>query len=678
MKAVGENGIQDTPIEFHELISPFIRSMRDQLPNLGIRLRTNKVLELFHFIRYNQRRLNGELPEPLANILDKFGVSADACSRMGWTLTHFAVEVGDFSLLKTLIENGAPIDVADLNGNAPLRIAVQRNDYWMCEILLLHGADPNDRNFFNGMSSFHIACKSGSREIVKLLLDYGAEINLPNCNGDTGAHFAQRNGRYDVLSILAERKANFRIKNFRFETARGTSKESQEAIALGTWRASFHLKKFHGFFEEPNSRTKSEVSIRFLKDSIKVKRTIILSMSVGESTRFSWAPQMVIDLLNHEFISIRLPFSAGKLLVKVVHAKEAQELLTDMLRKMFPTWYVCESVGFLTKDSEKCNELVEEHKRLYLLAKTQKASSSVSFKHFMETLNKLNNIHVRLAEMRDYLIKVDVFSRGYSLALESKIETINRVISFNVSLGHIDVVQIFENRRKLFEKEQLEMKEISELLPILKSKILSNVDAWINETPQSIDPSYIPPDLNTKAVEELRLLFQKQIPKKSLSKSAKDFSDRISKTIKSKINFSSTLRRLSLPDFRMNKEAGNSEIKEELGIIGENNDENVHKYKESTLARDSPQLIPGEDSEEYEENSVDFDKFTPVDPDFSPPVAFSNNNSDSICVMCNAAPRNSLLIPCNHIVYCSKCASTQTFAQCPTCDSTITMVFDLV
>ena len=62
----------------------------------------------------------------------------------------------------------------------------------------------------------HEACNHGNLDVVKCLLDHGANIDDvggENCNRTTSLMDAACNGHVDVVSLLIERGADLSIKN---------------------------------------------------------------------------------------------------------------------------------------------------------------------------------------------------------------------------------------------------------------------------------------------------------------------------------------------------------------------------------------------------------------------------------------------------------------------------------
>ena len=64
-----------------------------------------------------------------------------------------------------------------------------------------------------GYHALHEAALKGHLDIVKLLIDHGAEVNVRAENGDTPLHDASENGHLSVVKLLLERGADPKIEN---------------------------------------------------------------------------------------------------------------------------------------------------------------------------------------------------------------------------------------------------------------------------------------------------------------------------------------------------------------------------------------------------------------------------------------------------------------------------------
>ena len=57
-------------------------------------------------------------------------------------------------------------------------------------------------------TSLHMACANGFDEIVKFLIEKGADINAKNISGNTPLHWACLNGKSSIVDILLEQKVD--------------------------------------------------------------------------------------------------------------------------------------------------------------------------------------------------------------------------------------------------------------------------------------------------------------------------------------------------------------------------------------------------------------------------------------------------------------------------------------
>jgi ankyrin repeat protein len=86
--------------------------------------------------------------------------------------------------------------------------AVRSGDIDDAEMLLNQGVDVDQKYYIYGRSSALIlaACYSRSN-IVKLLLDKGADVNLQDHLGYTALMLAAKNGNEDIIDLLLEKGA---------------------------------------------------------------------------------------------------------------------------------------------------------------------------------------------------------------------------------------------------------------------------------------------------------------------------------------------------------------------------------------------------------------------------------------------------------------------------------------
>ncbi len=102
-----------------------------------------------------------------------------------------AIKNGDTSKIKELIARGADVNARNLSGDTLLHVAVFREKAEAVRLLLGAGANPDVLNTKPAWdppaaySPLHWAAVENMTEIVKLLLDGGADINIPDSYGQT-------------------------------------------------------------------------------------------------------------------------------------------------------------------------------------------------------------------------------------------------------------------------------------------------------------------------------------------------------------------------------------------------------------------------------------------------------------------------------------------------------------
>ncbi len=122
----------------------------------------------------------------------------------------YAVNTDNVKLLKFLIDNDFPINIATINKDTPLHIAVKSNkSLEIIKLLLKYKANVNTVDI-TGDTPLHSALKNKrSLEIVKLLLQNKANANAVDGKGDAPLHIALKNNRSsEIVKLLLQNKAN--------------------------------------------------------------------------------------------------------------------------------------------------------------------------------------------------------------------------------------------------------------------------------------------------------------------------------------------------------------------------------------------------------------------------------------------------------------------------------------
>ena len=134
--------------------------------------------------------------------------------------------------------------------------AVRRGDIVRVRELLDSGEDPNTREYYTNLPALIRASEYGHTEIVRLLLDRGADINSQNDSGDTALIIKSKHGKVDMAEFLLDCGADPNIKNIKGDTALMSAARYSNSILVLAEVADYtkvvELLLFHG--ADPNIR----------------------------------------------------------------------------------------------------------------------------------------------------------------------------------------------------------------------------------------------------------------------------------------------------------------------------------------------------------------------------------------------------------------------------------------
>ena len=163
-------------------------------------------------------------------------VDIDAQDQEGNTALMLASQNGYFDIVKLLVDNGAYIDIKNKYGitaidysrnSEILKLFMDIAPYYILnnkEILIYQSNFDNEENvkilLNNGIDVNYIGpygttaiILARSIEIVKILIDAGANINMQDNNGNTILMNVSARGQSDILELLLEHGANINIKD---------------------------------------------------------------------------------------------------------------------------------------------------------------------------------------------------------------------------------------------------------------------------------------------------------------------------------------------------------------------------------------------------------------------------------------------------------------------------------
>lgn len=142
----------------------------------------------------------------IVQILIDHGADVNLKDSHHGTPLHHASGNGHFDVVGLLLDKGASVDVFDQQDNTPLHTAIKNGYTGVVGVLLEHGADPNVQG--EEELVFQLACSTLSADIVRLLLEKGADPCREDGCGCTALHAAAHTGRYENAILLLEAGAD--------------------------------------------------------------------------------------------------------------------------------------------------------------------------------------------------------------------------------------------------------------------------------------------------------------------------------------------------------------------------------------------------------------------------------------------------------------------------------------
>jgi len=126
------------------------------------------------------------------------------------TELHFAAQNNDVDVAKRFIAKGWDVNSKDLNMETPLTYAAGSSGE-MIRLLLEKGADVNAQNL-KGNTALHIATRQGKTDMTHLLITSGAKVNLANKDGETPLYHAALSGQAEAIRLLLDQHADIKLQ----------------------------------------------------------------------------------------------------------------------------------------------------------------------------------------------------------------------------------------------------------------------------------------------------------------------------------------------------------------------------------------------------------------------------------------------------------------------------------
>jgi hypothetical protein len=142
-------------------------------------------------------------------VLASSGANVDVVGPYGRAPLHWAALRNQVEIAKILLANKADPNIKDIRTQStPLIEAAWANHPKVMKVLLEGGADPNiDEVKRTGGTALHVAVQHRRMEMIRMLLDAGADPTRRSRRGQSAIELAKRTKRPEIQSLLAESRA---------------------------------------------------------------------------------------------------------------------------------------------------------------------------------------------------------------------------------------------------------------------------------------------------------------------------------------------------------------------------------------------------------------------------------------------------------------------------------------
>jgi ankyrin repeat protein len=184
------------------------------------------------------------------------GADVNAKGDQNFTPLHLAARYADKEIVRLLLDNCSDVNAQALKGGGtPLSQAVPQGDLEIIKLLWEHGAKIDLGDVY-GATPLHVAAFAGKKEIAQFLVEKGADVNAKDVHGWQPIHRAAFFGRDEIVTLFLSKGVDVNAKDNTGKTplhvtrtasmARLLLSHGAEVNVTTTKDASLHKTDFDG------------------------------------------------------------------------------------------------------------------------------------------------------------------------------------------------------------------------------------------------------------------------------------------------------------------------------------------------------------------------------------------------------------------------------------------------
>ncbi|KAL1846327.1 hypothetical protein Daus18300_014290 [Diaporthe australafricana] len=266
------------------------------------------------------------------NIIDLLlstGAEVDAQTEDEFPALFRAAQSGQTAVVTELLCQRPDLEARDRNGQSPLFVASVKGYADVVQILLARGAavdapDKDERTPLLALAadkSGALTWTSGASEIVRLLVSHGSNVNFKDRIGRTPLLWAATNGHYDLVRTLLETGADVFAANNRGRTALHLAVDSTDTTHTGEimklllhYQANVHAVSDGGWTPLHNAAQKGLTSVveRLLEAGASINARLSNGMTALHWAAFNGFEDVVNVLMSEQEADLNIKDGFGR------------------------------------------------------------------------------------------------------------------------------------------------------------------------------------------------------------------------------------------------------------------------------------------------------------------------------------------------------------------------------